>query len=619
MFIIGITGGSGTGKTSALRAVEALGGGVIDCDALYHELLKTDLGLLEAIEEAFPGVVEDGVLQRKKLGDIVFRNEEKLQRLNAITHGAVDREVQRLLRDFASEGKPLAAVDAIALLESGLGERCDVTVAITAPEEQRIRRLMAREGIPEEYARLRIRAQKSEEWFRSRCTVTLRNDGSREEFQEKCRRCFLALSEGRGENMSIDVLEKLESGVRSYSRAFPVEFTRAKMSRMFTAEGKSYLDFFNGAGALNYGHNNDYIKEKIAAYLENDGIAHALDMFTGAKADFFEAFDRLILRPRGLSYRIMSCGPTGTNAVEAALKLARKVTGRTGVFALTGSFHGMTLGALAVTSGVDHREGAHVPLGFTTFVPHPGAVDFDTIGYYEWLLTDNYSGVEKPAAFIIETTQAEGGVHVAPTEWLQRLRQLCDEQGILLIVDDIQVGCGRTGSFFSFERAGIVPDFVVLSKSISGFGLPMSLLLIRPELDQFSPAEHNGTFRGNQLAFVGAKAALEFRTLADLDAQVKRKEAIVSDYIETVLLPLDSRLRHRGIGLIHGIDFEALGDVSGQVARECFRRQLVIERAGRNDCVLKLMPALTISEEELREGLDIICESMKTVLGGSRQ
>ena len=617
MFVIGITGGTGTGKTTALEVVRELGGAVIDCDEVYHGLLATDKALLEAIEEAFPGTVEDGVLQRKKLGQIVFGDEEKLLKLNGITHGFVKKAVDKRLAEARPEGRTLAAVDAIALIEGGLGELCQATVAVTAPEETRVRRLMAREGITEEYARARIRAQKSEDWFRQHCTVTLVNDAGREEFAEKCRRCFQALP-GEVQSMSIETMEKLESAVRSYSRAFPVEFVRAKMSRMYAADGRAYLDFFDGAGALNYGHNNDYIKEKIIAYLEEDGITHALDMFTGAKAEFFEAFDRRILQPRKLSYRIMSCGPTGTNAVEAALKLARKVTGRTGVFALTGAFHGMTLGALSVTAGVDHRQGAHVPLPFTNFVPHPNAVSFDTIDYYEWLLTDNYSGVEKPAAFIIETTQAEGGIQVAPTAWLQRLRALCDKHGVLLIVDDIQVGCGRTGSFFSFERAGIVPDLVVLSKSISGYGLPMSLLLIRPELDQFYPAEHNGTFRGNQLAFVGAKAALEYREQADLDAQVLRKEKIVADYIRRELLPMDSRLKHRGIGLIHGVDFEEIGDVSGAVAKECFRRGLVIERSGRNDCVLKLMPALTITEEELAEGLEIIRESMKTILGGNR-
>ena len=615
MFVIGITGGTGVGKTTALNAVEALGGAVIDCDALYHELLRTDTELLNAIEEAFPGVVENGELQRKKLGSIVFGDEAKLEKLNGITHAYIDRAVQVRLRAEKASGRKLLAIDAIALIESGLGRLCDKTAAVTASEETRVQRLIAREGITEEYARLRIRAQKDEAWFREHCDLTLPNNGSREEFEAECLRRFRALLEEE-RPMDTEILERLESGVRSYSRAFPTEFTRAKMSRMYTPDGKSYLDFFNGAGALNYGHNNDYIKEKIVDYLVNDGITHALDMFTGAKAAFFDTFDKMILQPRGLNYKIMSCGPTGTNAVEAALKLARKVTGRIGVFALTGSFHGMTLGSLSVTSGVDHQQGAHVPLPFTTFLPHPCAVEFDTIEYYRWLLTDNYSGVEKPAAIIIETTQAEGGVNVAPTEWLQRLRALCDEQGVLLIVDDIQVGCGRTGSFFSFERAGIVPDFVVLSKSISGYGLPMSLLLIKPELDQFDPAEHNGTFRGNQMAFVGAKAAIEYRELVKLDEQVKEKEAIVVDFVEKKLLPMDTRLKRRGIGLIQGVDFEEIGDVSGLVAKECFRRGLIIERAGRNDCVLKIMPALTIEKDELMEGLSIIEESMKTVLGG---
>ena len=356
MFVIGITGGTGSGKTTALETVRALGGAVIDCDEVYHGLLATDKALLEAIEEAFPGTVEDGVLQRKKLGQIVFGDEEKLLKLNGITHGFVKKAVDERLAEARREGRTLAAVDAIALIEGGLGELCQATVAVTAPEEMRVRRLMAREGITEEYARARIRAQKSEDWFRQHCTVTLVNDAGREEFAEKCRRCFQALP-GEVQSMSMETMEKLESAVRSYSRAFPVEFVRAKMSRMYAADGRTYLDFFDGAGALNYGHNNDYIKEKIIAYLEEDGITHALDMFTGAKADFFAALDEKILRPRGLSYRIMSCGPTGTNAVEAALKLARKVTGRTGVFALTGAFHGMTLGALSVTAGVDHRQG----------------------------------------------------------------------------------------------------------------------------------------------------------------------------------------------------------------------------------------------------------------------
>ena len=613
MFVIGITGGTGGGKTTALDAVRALGGVVLDCDEIYHRLLAEDRELLEEIGSAFPGVVSRGVLDRKKLGSLVFGDPAELEKLNGITHRHVCGECERLLKQAEAEGHTLAAIDAIGLIESGLGDLCSITAAVVAPMEERVKRLMAREGISEEYARLRISAQKPDDWFREKCTLTLENRGSREEFLEVCKQRFQALRKEDGK-MEPSIFERRESAVRSYCRAFPAEFVRAKMSRMYDAQGREYLDFFNGAGALNYGHNNDYIKARIMEYLEQDGISHALDMSTGAKGDFLRTFEEKILIPGGLDHKVMFCGPTGTNAVEAALKLARKVTGRTGVFALTGSFHGMTLGSLSVTSGAFHRHGAHVPTFFTTFVPHPDSVSFDTIAYYEYLMTDEYSGVDKPAAIILETTQAEGGIHTVSNEWLRALRQLCDRQGVLLIVDDIQVGCGRTGPFLSFQRAGILPDMVTLSKSISGYGLPMSLLLIKPEYDQFLPAEHNGTFRGNQLAFVGAKAALEFREKADLEKQVEEKAKLVSDYIRTRLLPMDSRLTHRGLGLIQGIDFAAIGDVCGKVQRECFDSGLIIERCGPQDCVLKLMPALTITPEELKEGLDIIENAMKRVL-----
>jgi len=613
MFVIGITGGTGSGKTTALDAIRTLGGEVLDCDAIYHRLLRENGKLLGEIDTAFPGTVAGGVLDRKKLGAQVFGDPEKLEQLNGITHRYVCGEVKRLLDAAEAEGKTLAAVDAIGLVESGLGDLCHVTAAVVAPEEDRVNRLVAREGITPEYARLRIKAQKSDDWFRAHCTVTLENRGTLEEFLEVCMQRFEALRK-EGIKMDTSIFERRESGVRSYSRSFPTEFVRAKMSRMYDAEGKAYLDFFNGAGALNYGHNNEYIKTRIRDYLEKDGISHALDMYTGAKADFLRTFEEKILLPQKLDYKVMFCGPTGTNGVEAALKLARKVTGRTGIFALTGAFHGMTLGALSVTSGAYHRHGAHVPLSFTTFVPHPNSVDFDTIAYYEYLMTDEYSGVDKPAAIIVETTQAEGGIHVAPTPWLRALRQLCDRQGVLLIVDDIQVGCGRTGPFLSFQRAGIVPDMVVLSKSISGYGFPMSLLLIKPECDQFLPAEHNGTFRGNQLAFVGAQAALEYREQVGLEKQTEEKAALVSEFIRSRLLPMDERLTTRGIGLIQGVDFSGIGDICGKVQNECFKRGLIIERCGPQDCVLKLMPALTIEKEELNEGLEIIEAAMKTVL-----
>ncbi|AOK92718.1 MULTISPECIES: diaminobutyrate--2-oxoglutarate transaminase [Paenibacillus] len=413
----------------------------------------------------------------------------------------------------------------------------------------------------------------------------------------------------------MNTFEVLESNVRSYCRSFPVVFNKAKNDVLYTEAGKGYIDFFAGAGALNYGHNNDFMKNRILDYLTSDRIMHGLDMYTTAKQEFMESFSERILQPKGLNYKLQFCGPTGTNAVEAALKLARKVKNRNGIFAFMGAFHGMSLGSLSITSNNSMRESAGVPLNNVTFIPYNSTFNgMDTILYMEQLLTDTHSGVEKPAAIILETVQAEGGIHIAETEWLRDLRQLCDDHDILLIVDDIQVGCGRVGSFFSFERAGIVPDMVVLSKSISGYGLPMSLLLLKPELDIWSPGEHNGTFRGNQLAFVGAKAALEFRDTVELEAQVKEKEAFVQQFLREHIQSIDPLIEIRGMGLIWGIDVSHLGEVfAKEVASLCFSRGLIIERAGRNDTVIKIMPALTISLENLRKGCEIIKESMAQV------
>ena len=417
--------------------------------------------------------------------------------------------------------------------------------------------------------------------------------------------------------MAVEVFETYESEVRSYCRKFTAVFATAKGSKIWDEEGREYLDFFDGAGALNYGHNNDYIKEKLIDYLQKDGISHALDMYTGPKRDFIEYFEDNILKPRNLDYKLMFTGPTGTNAIEAALKLARKVTKRTNIFALMGCFHGMTMGALALTTDMASRAGAGVPLHDVTHIPAPYMFpELDTVAYMEQLLADDHSGVEKPAALVLETLQAEGGIFPFDFEWLKRIEDFCHRHEILLIIDDIQVGCGRSGAFFSFEKAGIHPDMVALSKSIGGYGLPMALLLFKPELDIWKPGEHNGTFRGNQMAFIAAKAALEFALSTNLYESVNDKSKIVEEYMKNEILPLDEKLAARGRGLIFGLDFSkaAPKGTCREVVTECFKNGLIIEQAGRDDSVLKLMPALTISEEELVQGLEIIKKSAQAVL-----
>lgn len=408
------------------------------------------------------------------------------------------------------------------------------------------------------------------------------------------------------------IFETYESEVRSYCRSWPAVFEKAKGSKIYDTNGKEYIDFFSGAGALNYGHNNDYIKKELIKYLENDGLVHGLDVYTTAKAKFIETFVEYVLVPRGLSYKIQFPGPTGTNAVEAALKLARKYTGRQNVFALMGAFHGMTLGSLALTSASGSRSGAGVNLNNVYHVPAPYMFpDMDALKFVETILEDEHSGVEKPAAFIVETVQAEGGVHVIDFDFLRGIRKLCDKHGILLIVDDIQVGCGRTGTFFSFEQAGIVPDIVTLSKSISGYGLPMSLVLFKPELDVWSPGEHNGTFRGNQPAFVTAKAGIEFLLGEDL---LKRTEDI-GKYIQTNLKQfvsdymLEEQCEVRGLGLIIGVDVHD-EQKAKKIAASCFENGLIIERTGRHSSTIKILPPLTIDLNDVWSGVSIIMEGL---------
>lgn len=420
-------------------------------------------------------------------------------------------------------------------------------------------------------------------------------------------------------SMNTQPFEEYESQVRSYCRNFPTVFTTAKGSFLYDEDGKEYIDFFCGAGGLNYGHNNEYIKEKVLEYLQSDGVMHALDMYTAPKREFLEFYEEKILKPRGLNYKIQFPGPTGTNAVEAALKLARKVTGRNNVFAMMGGFHGMTLGSLALTTDASSRTGAGVPLYNVTHIPAPYMFpELDTIHYMETLLTDDHSGVEKPAAIVLETVQADGGINPFPVEWLQRVRALCDKYDILMIVDDIQVGCARTGWFFSFERAGIVPDIVTQSKSIGGYGMPFALVLIKPELDIWSPGEHNGTFRGYQLSMVAAKAGLEVMLNERVEDKVRGQEKIIAQYMDEITALDPARVRTRGIGFIWGVDLyhcDPEGKASKQVLDLCFQNGLIVERVGRGNAVVKVMPDLLIGEATLRRGLDILKNAVAQVLG----
>ncbi|MDZ7675169.1 MAG: diaminobutyrate--2-oxoglutarate transaminase [Acidimicrobiales bacterium] len=409
----------------------------------------------------------------------------------------------------------------------------------------------------------------------------------------------------------MEIFENLESEVRGYSRAWPTVFESARGHIMHAEDGTEYLDFFAGAGALNYGHNHPVLIDALRKHLDADGFIHGLDMWTTTKRTFMERFSEIVLQPRDLQYKLQFPGPTGTNAVEAALKLARKVTGRDRVVGFSNGFHGMTLGSLSVTGNAMKRGGAGVPLGNATSMPFANYLgdDVDSLHVLETMITGDSSGLDEPAAVIVETTQGEGGINPASANWMRGLDDICTRHGILLIIDDIQVGCGRTGPFFSWEEMGIDPDIVVLSKSLSGSGLPMALVLLKPEHDVWDPGEHNGTFRGNNAAFVTATAALEHFWADDrLTSSVDAKSARARAGLEGLLADHPGLFSEvRGRGLILGLE-ASVPEFSQMMAKGAFDRNLIIETAGAEDEVVKLLPPLTVTNDAIDRAMEILGE-----------
>jgi len=409
------------------------------------------------------------------------------------------------------------------------------------------------------------------------------------------------------------VFLRRESEVRGYCRRFDTVFASAQGSLIQDADGRQYIDFLAGCGALNYGHNDPDMAAALIEHISANGIALGLDLFTSTKRSFLEAFETTILRPRNLDYRVQFTGPTGANAVEAALKLARKITGRHNVIAFTNGFHGVSLGALAATGNRHNRMNNVLP--GVTRVPFDGyfGANTDTAQMLAKMLDDPSSGIDAPAAILVETVQGEGGLNVASREWLKSIAALGKRHGALLIVDDIQAGCGRTGSFFSFETAAIAPDIVTLSKSISGFGLPMAIVLIRPNYDVWQPAEHNGTFRGNTHAFVTGRVMLEkFWRDPGFALGLKQKSRLLTKRLADIAAQTP-KANVKGRGMMQGLDVGS-GDVAREISRRCFANGLIIETSGAHDEVIKIFAPLTTPDEVFERGLDILRAAVRDVL-----
>lgn len=408
--------------------------------------------------------------------------------------------------------------------------------------------------------------------------------------------------------MDTTVFENHESVIRGYSRAFPTVFASASNARQVAEDGTEYLDFFAGAGVLNFGHNNPRMKKALIDFLEADGLTHSLDMHTTVKREFIRRFHEVVLAPRGMDHRLQFMGPTGSSAVEAALKLARVGTGRREVVAFSHGFHGMSLGALAATANDAFRQWAGVPLPDIVRLPFetaPGGAS--ALADYRAALADTSSGQTAPAAFLVETVQAEGGVNIASAGWLRQVQDLAREVGALFIIDDIQAGIGRTGSYFSFDGMGLDPDIICLAKGLGGFGTPIAMNLNKPQIDEhWSPGAHTGTFRGQGLSFVAGTVALDYVTEPDFLTRVKEKGEVMRARLERIVDTRPERgWQVRGRGMLQALDVGD-GDVARQVQAAAFDRGLLLAPCGTGGRVIKLIPPLTIGDGDLAEGLDLL-------------
>ncbi|MGO1769181.1 MAG: aspartate aminotransferase family protein [Microbacterium sp.] len=409
--------------------------------------------------------------------------------------------------------------------------------------------------------------------------------------------------------MDTSPFEQWESEIRGYCRAYPTVFSHASGSRQVAEDGTSYIDFFAGAGVLNFGHNDPRMKRAMIAFLEADGVAHSLDTYTTTKRDFVTKFHDIILAPRGMDHRMQFMGPTGSNAVEAALKLARLVTGRREVVAFSHGFHGMTLGSLAATANEAFRRWAGVPLDNIVRLPNEFAAGGGraALDAYRAALEDASSGLRPPAAFLVEAVQAEGGVWVHSREWLHAVQELAHDVGALFIIDDIQAGCGRTGSYFSFDGMGLDPDVVTLAKGLGGYGTPIAMNLNKPEIDaHWSPGAHTGTFRGQGLSFVAGAVALDYFADDELMDGVRVKGARMADALERLASAHPGRgWEVRGVGMMQALDV-ADGAVASRIQAEAFADGLLVGPCGTAGRVVKLIPPLTTPDDDLDEGLAIL-------------
>ncbi|MBJ2357818.1 diaminobutyrate--2-oxoglutarate transaminase family protein [Sphaerochaeta sp. S2] len=434
----------------------------------------------------------------------------------------------------------------------------------------------------------------------------------------------------------LDRQNQTESNARTYPRKFPIAIKKAKGSVVTDVEGNTYLDFLCGAGTLALGHNDSEITQTMIDLLQSEAPLHSLDLTTPVKDTFVHTILSLLpeeLRQHG---KLQFCSPSGTDAVDAAIKLCKTATGRSSVIAFGGGYHGMGHGALALTGNLNAKNNVNGLMSDVHFFPYPysyrcpfglgGEAGVDAAcAYFERTLKDPESGITRPAAVILEPIQGEGGVIPAPVKFLQTVRRVTEELGIPMIVDEIQCGVGRSGKFFAFEYAGITPDVILTSKAIGG-SQPMAVVIYHEKLDAWQPGAHAGTFRGNQIAMAAGTVVMKRVSDPAFLTEVQEKGA----HLEKALLKLKQEVSIigdiRAKGLMLGIEFvdprgekdqlgslPCSGDIATRVQQECFKNRLIMEKGGRHGSVMRCLCALNVTHDEIETMLKITEQAIRKV------
>ncbi|AHH99278.1 aspartate aminotransferase family protein [Kutzneria viridogrisea] len=415
-----------------------------------------------------------------------------------------------------------------------------------------------------------------------------------------------------------------ESAARSYPRRLPIALRRGSGSYVEDADGNVFIDFLNGAGVLPLGHSHPELIGVVQHQAAE--LAHGLDFPTAVKDEFTTALLSTLPEAMRSTARVHFSGPTGTNAVEAALKLCRTATGRSEVVAFHGGFHGMTAGSLAASSEGSLRAsspGVHfLPFAYCHRCPlglRPESCDTNCAAYLERVLTGSHTGLARPAAVLLELVQGEGGVVVAPQEFVRRVREVTARLDIPLIVDEVQTGCGRTGRWFAFEHYEIEPDVLVLSKMLSGSGMPTAVVVYHERLDSWRPGAHTGTFRGNQLAFASGTAYLRIARRDGLLETVSARSTQLRRGLDELAARLPQLISEvRSLGLMLGVEFSHADgspwpEAASATQQEALARGLIVEIGGRADCVVRMLPPLNLDEATAHHALELFGAAVEAV------